>query len=234
MKARSISVVILVVSLSLFLIFQQNANDKNSSDELSQDFHPVDGSSSIGAKNSSLANTKSEEGMELSVSQNSSSTGLEKNTSPDYKFPGSETSPNNFYEKYQSENDINKDFISDNGSVYENSLAAAFTGDFLGFIDSLKALQKGSEAFENEMKLNEELYKQLGNSVFEEKLSCAGKLCAVTLKYFDEIDKGALNSVHKFGTFYSFYNYSNDNNGNKQVKLILLSTSDSSNLTLAR
>lgn len=236
MKAWSISVVVLVVSLSLFLIFRKNFNSKNSMEELNQDFRSAE-SNFKSVKDYSLANTKPKEGVKSSDVQNSPSTGLENNTSPDYTSPVSEVSSKNFYEEYQSENDINSDFISDSGEVYENSLVAAFSGDFLSFIDSIQTLEKGNEAFENQMKLNEELYRQLGNSVFDEKLSCAGKLCAVTLKYFDEIDEideNALNSIHKFGTFYSFYNYSSDNNGNKQVKLILLSTPDSSNLTLAR
>lgn len=141
---------------------------------------------------------------------------------------------NKFFDKYESESDLNNDFISSAGSIYEATLAAAFKSNFSDFIDTVSTLNKSVEAFENETKISDEISRKLGNKVFDEKLSCAGRLCVVTFKYYENVGKEMFNEIHNFGSFYSFYNYSSNVDDSKQLKLILISTPDSSKLVIER
>lgn len=137
-------------------------------------------------------------------------------------------------DEVNTEEKINSYFFSKNESIYERSITSTFSGNFSSFIDALSNLDRGSESLENEIKLMVKISRELRGHTFNEKLSCAGRVCAVLLSHSDKLDSKEIDRIHNFGSFYSFYNKSTDESGNNQTKIILLSTPDPSQLTLEK
>ena len=140
-----------------------------------------------------------------------------------------------FYQSLGTEQDINSAYIRQDDAIYQTTLLNSFKAqDFAELIESLSAVERGSDSLENEQQLSSYLMQQYGSIISNEKYSCAGRICAVMFNYLPDADKEKLKNLHNYGTHYSFYNDSIDEYDNPVMKAIFVSTDDPSKLTIVR
>lgn len=144
------------------------------------------------------------------------------------------TTERQFFSDYQTEYDVESSFINNEDAIYQSALVTAFREDFSGFIEKLNLVNKGQNAIENEMLLAESIRRDLGALVSNENVSCAGRVCAITLTYLEDTNSDQLQQLHKSGSYYSFYNHSVDSSGNPLLKAILVAAPDPSQLRIVR
>lgn len=150
-------------------------------------------------------------------------------------IPASKPDNKAFYNKFNTEQDINDVFIRHDDAIYQTALMASFQeADFSELIEALGAVVKDDVSQENELQLSSALMQQFGAVISNEKYSCAGRICAVMFNYPPDLEKDSLKNLHKYGSHYSFYNHSLDDYGNPVMKAIFVSTDDPSKLTIAR
>lgn len=139
-----------------------------------------------------------------------------------------------FFSDFETEHDVDSSFVNSEGAIYQEALITAFKEDFSGFIEKLNLMGKGQSAIENEMLIADSIRRELDSFVSNQNVSCAGRICAITLTYLENTDSEQLQKLHNSGSFYSFYNNSVDTDGNPQLKAILVAAPDPSQLRIVR
>lgn len=72
-----------------------------------------------------------------------------------------------------------------------------------------------------------------GVTVLEQKIECAGKVCAIELLIPSSGNDQSLNKLSQFSSNYAFEQFTETEAGDKKLKALYIATADPSQLTLA-
>lgn len=137
-----------------------------------------------------------------------------------------------FIEKtsFDSAKELDSFYLLDDGSISRQNLEYSFLAEnFESIVEKIRNLTEDENSIKREAALSSNLYDNFGTSISDEQYSCAGKICALTLKY-TSLSKQDLQGIEEFSKNYSFTNVSENEHGESIYKALFIETKDPSKL----
>ncbi|OKY28067.1 hypothetical protein [Thalassotalea sp. PP2-459] len=137
-------------------------------------------------------------------------------------------------EKFRSNTTVDSVYLDDSEVVQQKAIfKSLINNDFSLLVEKLDSIKESKQAFEREMKIQHYLTNSLDFTHYNEKYSCAGKVCAVTFIFENKSNKKQLESFGDFDSNFSFGNFSINESGENVYKGVFIKTDDPSKLAVS-
>lgn len=127
---------------------------------------------------------------------------------------------------------LNKSFIYPDGVLSKSSVQLSFLNEnYVDIIDKLESMESDAHSIKRHHKLAQQVDKTFAGDAFNIEHACAGKLCAITLQSYEQIESKA-ELINQFDSNYSFKNITQSEAGLYIYKGLFISTDDPSTMAI--